>query len=211
MITKTVNLYTFDELNDKAKEKARDWWKQSENETFGSFGELNEAPETAAKLLGIDFKQHTVPLHGGGKRLEPKIWWQLHAQGSGASFEADYSYAKGCVKNIIAEWPKDETLLSIAKRLAAFQKPYKYGVTATITTEGRSVHKFAMNLDAYNSKGEQLREEEEKALLDIMRDFADRIYEGIDQEFEYRMTDESVDESILANQYTFLDNGQRED
>ena len=53
MTTKTINLFTFDELSDKAKEHAREWWRECEAQDFGGHGELNEPIETAAKLLGI--------------------------------------------------------------------------------------------------------------------------------------------------------------
>lgn len=56
--TVEVTLYQFAELSDKAKERARQWWRDCENETFGhEFPNFaHETFETAAKLLGISAK-----------------------------------------------------------------------------------------------------------------------------------------------------------
>ncbi len=44
-----------------------------------------------------------------------------------------------------------------------------------------------------------------------MRDYADWIYSTLQKEYYWRMEDEQVDESILANEYTFDEDGNRED
>lgn len=212
MTTKTVNLYQFNELTDAAKEKAREWWRECEAQDFGAHGELTESFETAGRLLGIEFKQHEVRLMGGGTRSEPNIWWSLHVQGSGASFAGRYSYAKGSVKAIRSEYPEDVELNRIAKELASLQKKYRYSLTAVISTDSRevAVHKYSMDVDLDNY-GDGVKEEDAKALLELMRDFADWIYKGINEEYDYRMTEENVDDAIRANEYTFLGTGERED
>lgn len=214
MTTKTVNLYQFDELTNAAKEKAREWWRECEAQDFGAHGDLTEAYETAGKLLGIEFKQHAVPLHSGKTRYEPNIWWSLHVQGSGACFAGEYSYAKGSTKAIRSEFPTDVELNRIAKELASLQKKYNYGLTATISTSGREVHKYSMSIDVTSTTTKRSFDEASKdcdALLELMRDFADWIYKGINEEYDYRMTDENVDDTIRANDYTFMENGKRED
>lgn len=211
MKTKTVNLYQFDELSDTAKEKARQWWRECESQEFGSFGELTESAETAAKLLGIEFGRHDIPLHGGGQRREPKVWWQLHVQGSGASFEGDYGYARGSAQNIRKEFPTDTTLHAIADGLQRIQKRYAYKIEARIQTNSREVHKYAMSVDAVLPNANMLGENDENALLELMRDFADWIYKNISDEWDYRMADENVDDSMRANEYYFTEDGQRDD
>jgi len=207
--TRTINLYQFDELSDSAKEKARQWWRDCESQEFGSFGDLTESAETAAKLLGIEFGWHDVPLHGGGRRSEPNIYWQLHTQGSGASFEGRYSYSVGSAKNIRSEFG-DETLHKIADDLVALQKKYGYKLSATIAANGRDVHKYAMSLDCVKRNGHVCATDDDDALLELMRDFADWIYKGIDDEWTYRMSDENVDDAIRANEYDFRENGDRD-
>lgn len=196
MTTKTITLYTFDELSDKAKERARDWWRECEAETFGAFGDLYEPIETAARLLGIELRTHDVRLLGGGTRQEPNIYWTLHVQGA-ASFEGRYSYAKGSSKAIRAEFPTDAKLHAIAAGLTALQRKHFYQLEASIRTDGTAL---AVSADKCESE-----------LGDWFDAFADWIYRYIDAEYNYRMSDENVDDSIRTNEYTFTENGKRED
>jgi len=151
MTTKTINLYQFDELSDKAKERARDWWRQCEASEFGAHGDLMEAPETAAKIIGIEFKTHGVRLMGGGTRYEPNVWWQLDGQGCGASFDASYSYAKGAGKAIRAEFGTDAELWRIADNLTAIQKRHGYGLRALLTSDSRYGHGLDIEYDSTRS------------------------------------------------------------
>lgn len=210
MITKTINLYQFAELTDIAKEKARQWWRDCEAQDFGGHGELNERPETAAKLLGISFRTHDVGLMGGGIRTEPNIWWQLDGQGQGASFAGSYSYAKGSAKAVRSEFGTDAKLWAIADGLASLQKKYLYGLTATIEASGRDTHKYAMTVDVNDKHGSALPDDDADAFRELMRDFADWVFAGIREEYDYRMTDENVDDAITVNEYTFLADGTRE-
>jgi hypothetical protein len=200
-----VTLYQFNELSDTAKERAREWWRECESQEFGASGELNEPIESAAKLLGFTFRTHNVNLMGGGIRVEPDIYWQLGDQGSGASFRGYYQYVKGSVKKITAEFPQDTKLHQIAAGLADLQKQYRYGLTANIETSGRDVHKYAMCIAA------ETTESDSGTLLTLVRDFADWIYKYITDEWEYRMSDENVEDAITANEYTFRANGKRSD
>ena len=56
--------------------------------------------------------------------------------------------------------------------------------------------------DPYRDVGEA--EDEVQTLL---RDFADWIYARLEEEYEYRTSDEQVEESIRANEYEFDEDG----
>lgn len=210
MITKTVNLFTFGELSDKAKEKARDWFRECEAQDFGGHGELNEPAETAAKLLGIEFKRHSIKLHGGGSRSEPCIWWTLHVQGAGASFDGIYIYAKGSIKAVTSEFPKHTELQRIAQGLADIQKHYAYRVTALIRSDTRGHHlDIELGLDSIHPGG--ITDSDDESMRDLFRDFARWIYKGIEAEYDYRMSDEAIDDAMQANEYIFTESGKRGD
>jgi len=71
--TKTITLYEFDELSDKAKERARDWYRESEAHFFDA----------------EDFEEHVLREHVEYHfRLKlPKCRWSLnHCQGDGVAF-----------------------------------------------------------------------------------------------------------------------------
>lgn len=55
--------YFFDELDDSAKERARAWWRQAENEDFDSEYVIEDAQNMGA-LLGIEFKNKASQAHG---------------------------------------------------------------------------------------------------------------------------------------------------
>ena len=54
MRTATINYYKFDELSDRAKERARDWWRQSglEHDWWDSIHE--DAERVGVKITGFD-------------------------------------------------------------------------------------------------------------------------------------------------------------
>lgn len=150
-----VQLYKFDELSDKAKETARQWWRDLESADFGGHGELWEPAQTAAQILGITFDDRAVPLHGGGTRIEPKIWYSgFWSQGDGASWEGRYEYAKGCAKKIRAEFGDDPKLYAIADELTAIQKANGYRLTARVKTSGQEVHDGAMDIEVFKGDDE---------------------------------------------------------
>jgi hypothetical protein len=206
---RTITVYKFDELSDKAKDKAREWYRECESQDFGAHGELYEPAETAAKLLGIEFATHNIPLMSGKTRSEPKIYWELHVQGSGASFEGSYRYNLDCKRKVRSEFPTDTKLHAIADGLVEIQKKHGFTLTAKITQSGRGVHEYTMDAEVYEDDGNLTDPETSTAVLELMRDFAKWIYKYIDAEYEYRMSDEAVDESIQANDYAFTIEGRR--
>lgn len=222
MRTIEVKLYQFEELSDAAKEKAREWWKELESQDFGGHGDLFEFAETAAGLLGIEFGTKAVPLHGGGTRQEPDIYWSgFSSQGDGASFVGSYSYKKGCAKAVRAEFGTDNELWRIADGLTALQKQHGYKLECKITQDGRYSHSHTMNVDITapesvanvedcHYEGSRLVIHEPlNTLLDLIRNFADWIYKGLEEEYDYRMSDERVDDTLIANEYEFTEKGER--
>lgn len=210
--TRTITLYKFEELSSKAKEKAREWYREGLD-----FDPEFEPYTTAAKLLGIGFSQRAIPTHSGGARYESDIKYSgFYSQGDGASFTGAYEYAKGSLTAITKEFPTETTLHRIARDLVDLQRKHGYRLTANITQEGRYVHARTMgceitapawlvdgSAEAYNAAQEPL--------LRLFRDFADWIYKGLEEEYEYQRSDEAVDDNMIANDYTFTVSGDRSD
>lgn len=210
MRTVEVKLFQFDELSDAAKEKARDWYREGND-----FDPEFESFETAAKLLGISIASRDVPLMSGKMRQEPDIRYSgFSSQGDGASFVGSYEFAKGCSKAIRAEFPEDKTLHRIAdaltvlqsRKVLAFQS--REPITANITQSGNSVHKYTMDIEL-DEGTVYLSEDETKELLELMRDFAQWIYDALEADYNYQQEDEVVDDNILANEYEFTEEGER--
>lgn len=211
-ITKEVTLYHFDELSDRAKDKARDWWRDCENQDFDTEF-LYDDFEECAKALGVEFDKQAVKLMGGGTRYDPVIYWSgFYSQGDGACFEGSYAYRKGSAKAIRAHAPQDAELHRIANELAAVQKANGYQVRALAKHRGHYYHSGCMAVDVFhNRSGNGVEERFEQRVTQALRDFADWMWRQMREEYEYRMSDEQVDESIRANEYTFTEEGKRED
>ena len=123
-VTVTHTLYRFEELSARAKENARDWWRELEQMDF----EPDYADfEAIANILGIEFDAKPIKLLGGGTRYQPTIYWSgFSSQGDGACFEGCYRYAKGASKAIRDYAPKDERLHAIADNLQEIQSKAFY-------------------------------------------------------------------------------------
>ena len=52
--------------------------------------------------------------------------------------------------------------------------------------------------------GQNIFSEVEDEITDLLREFMDWIYSRLEKEWDYMNSDKSVDESILANEYNFL-------
>ena len=216
-ITKTA--YQFDELPDRAKEKARDWYRGCID--TDDYGAVIEDAVRMAELLGIEIDSRSWENTAGYRGSSPCIYWSgFSSQGDGACFEGSYSYKKGAVKAIKAETSAgsdeaskgDLKLLRIAQGLQDLQRPAFYTLTARMGRGHNSnyySHSGTMAVDVERSDERDVTEDQEETLTELMRDFADWIYSQLDQENDYLYSEENVDESIRANEYEFYENGER--
>lgn len=194
----------FSELSDAAKEKAREWWRQSESELFDGLECMTDDFETIAEILGIRFETRSIPLMSGKTRQEARIWYSgFYSQGDGACFDARYSYAKGCAKKIRAYAPQDTLLHRIADELQAVQSSAFYRLKASTKHSGHYYHSGCMKVDVSRSDDKDVTSKQYDGIKSALRLFADWIYRQLKDDYEYRMSDESVDESITCNGYTF--------
>lgn len=208
MRTIESTVYTFDELDDSAKERARDWWRELEALDFDAECVIEDA-QRMAEILGIEFDTRPVKLMGGGVRRDPCVYWSgFSSQGDGACFEGRYRYAKGAAKAIRKEAPQDTRLHAIADDLQAVQRKAFYRLEARVRHTGRYYHEHSTSIDveagedSYRDIGDK-----GEAIAEALREFMRWIYRHLEQEYTYIMSDENVDESIRTNGYEFDENG----
>lgn len=208
--TTEKTVYKFNELNDFAKERARSWWRECENQDpdFAEFT-IDDAVQ-CGRLIGIEIATRPVKLVGGGTRQEPCIYWSgFSSQGDGACFDGRYSYAKGSAKAIRSHAPEDRRLHSIADNLAKLQRRHFYRLEASVRQSGHYTHSGCTWIevtDSYN--GWDTAADTADAVALELRDFMDWIYRQLESEYDYRMSDEQVDESIECNDYEFDESGR---
>lgn len=209
IVQKTV--YHFDELSDEAKEKAREWYRQNAFD-YEWWDCIYEDFSRICKLIGIELDIRPIRLMNGGTRYEPKVYFSgFWSQGDGACFFGRYDYQKGALKAVEQYAPQDITLYGIVRDLQEIQKKYFYQLSATIT-ERSSIycHSGTMQVTVYRNGYDFYASDAYETIRKCMRNLADWLYYRLKAEYEWLQSDESVDEGIIANEYTFDEYGNIE-
>lgn len=184
-------VYTFSELDSKAKEKAREWFrKASVSDTYYSEAVLEDAIAVAA-LMGLTITSKTI------------FWSGFWSQGDGASFSGQYNHIKGASKAILEYAPQDTRLYNIASHLESAGEMW-----LEITQGGHYSHEGTMDFEALDDNDAASVSKFNEA-KEALRAFARWIYSELDKAYQFANSDESIDESMEANEYTFTADGKR--
>lgn len=193
-----ITVYKFSELDDRAKERAMDAWRDGHLD-YDWWEFVYEDADQVAEILGIHLTRKG--------RNTPTIWFNgFYHQGSGSSFQGSYSYAKGAVKAIKEYAPKDEELHRIARDLQDAQRKNFYGLRATIVPSHRETSLRVSVENIHHIYGDA-SDEAEEAITEAMNDFNHWVYQRLKNEYEYLMSDEAIAESIEANEARFEEDG----
>ncbi len=189
MKTIETTVYTFDELDDTAKEKAREWYRDGSLD-YERWDTVYEYAKEAGAALGITVDN--IEFSG------------FYSQGDGACFTGSYAYRKGW-RAALRAISQDPVLEDIGRRLQAAQRLVFYKGTATVVKTGhRYCDETSVRIDCDPDTATFT-----DAVTDALRDFMRWIYKSLEQEYEYLMSDECVDDSIRVNDYTFTADGRR--
>ena len=194
MKTITANTYTFSELSDKAKDKARQYHHNAYmSDGFWHECTIDDAKEVG-KILGFDID---------------KIYFSgFWSQGDGASWAGGYEYAKGAPDKVASYTGNDAELIRIAKGLQDIQRRHFYKLVASVSRAGYYRHSHTMRADVEDCT-DPYRDvsDAEEALLELFRDFADWIYKNLEKEYDYQTSDEAIAEAFDANGVAFDEDG----
>lgn len=211
MRTIQTTVFKFDELSEAAKEKARAWYREGDTDDF-DVEFIYEDAATIADLFGLDIRTRNVSRHGGPVRFEPNIYYSgFWSQGDGACFEGTYRYKAGALKAVKNYAPQDAELHAIVTALQAVQKKYFYRLRASCNHRGHYYHSGCMSVDV-EYQGDDCRDvsrDDEQEITDQLRLFADWIYDRLEADYDWHNADEQVDDSIIANEYEFTEEGER--
>ena len=201
-----TEVFTFTELNEEAKETARDWYK-GDGLDYDWWDAVYEDFNTVCNHLGIELKTHSVPLMDKSIRQDPNVYFVLsYGQGDGCSFEGVYSYAKQAPKNLLKYAPQDETLQNIAKHLQETQRKALWGLCADIES---SNHETSLSVTVRRGHWyADISEQEEDGISEAMRDLNQWLYSQLKENYDWLNSDEQVDEAITCNEYEFTIDGQ---
>lgn len=184
MKQKIINVYSYDELSDKAKEKAREWYRE-----YGLDYEwwdfcIDDFKEIG-KILGFKIKN---------------VYFGLFSKSHHIGFPSTYSYEKNCLKKIKEYAPLDEELHALAKRLQNFQKPYFYQLEGKTTGNEDGFDIIGLYDDCYYFDAE-------KEFQFIVYEFAGWMYKTLEKEYFGLLEEEVMIEYFEANDTEFDEEG----
>ncbi|MCA0425078.1 MAG: antitoxin of toxin-antitoxin stability system [Proteobacteria bacterium] len=206
-----TTVYRLDELPEGAKDSARAWYREGGFD-HDWYDAVYEDFRRIAEILGIRLKTRTTRLVGGRTREDTCIWFSgFCSQGDGACWEGSYSYRKSAAADVRAYAPKDQTLHRIAKTLQMAQRQNFYQLRAEVTHRGNYYHAFTMAIDVTRDcpVSQELVGDAESIVIGALRDVANWLYRQLEQEYDHLTSDEAVDETLVANGYTFTQEGRR--
>lgn len=206
MRTVEVKLYTFDELDDKAKERAMQWYREASNDDeWWSYDDFIEC----ATRLGIEIKYRTETTTSGRTFSRPCIWFSgFWSQGDGACFEGSWSYKPDAVAAITEYAPQDTVLHGIAQRLHDIQSAHPLPLSAKVEHSGHYYHAGCTAIEIMDD-GEGDLTDVAKAVASELRAFMNWMYRQLEDQWEDINSDESVSENIRINEYEFYSDGRR--
>lgn len=204
----------YDELSDAAKQKAREWYAEG-NQQDEWWDCIYDDAVICLGFLGFDATE-TENTRLGTKIVPAINFSGFCSQGDGACFQADWKASRVNMAGLVAHAPLDETLARLCSQLSVIALQYP-DMTAGISTSGNYSHSGTMGIsdtqfndeeDTYDWTNEMHTAEAD--LLVIAREAADWIYERLDKENDYMNSDEYLEEGIEANEYEFDEDGSIE-
>jgi len=197
----TVTVYKYDELDDKAKKKAIEWMRKSENESFGTF-HTDDITEMFSGML--EDSGFTV-------REEDIAWSLSHSQGDGVSFSGDVDL--GIVLPLVLNADELKNLDRVRQETEASGDRLSFSVVRS--RNSRYCHSGTMDVEADGGTG---NEDDEKfidmvcdKILKMARDLARELEEAGYDEIDYLLCDETLIQQIKGNDYEFFASGDISD
>lgn len=194
MKTITVEVYEFNELDEKAKEVARSYYRGREYITSDDYECVTDDAKHIGELLGLSGEIH---------------WSGFGAQGSGACWTGAW-YAKNVSEGKTKEWaPKDEELHIIASAIESMAR-LNPCLNCTITQHGRYSHEYSVFFEFESGLNAGINVDVTETMTDALRRFMKWIYSQLESQNTYLYSDEGVDEAIKGQEnWGFTKEGKR--
>lgn len=215
----------FDELDDRAKERVRDrhrahaldydWWEYTYEDAV-----------QIGTLIGCEVGTRTVRAHTGKSYDETDINFSgFCSQGDGACWSGylDTGKLAGAVERVKAEAPQDTELhliADMAERLHALIATLQVANRLTDGDTNRDWPEVEVGMRiivdgrerSYSTKvnANDLPDDIETTANELVGDFAAWIYDQLEAESDYRLSDEVIDEAIKSNDPDFDEDGNPE-
>ena len=206
-----TTVYTMDELGETGREAARAWYRDHGFDydwwdfVYDDFTEI-------ASRMGLDIKAtHRKNTHGDEYVHHHIFFTGFWSQGDGACFEGTLRYREGAAGRVREHAPHDTTLHEIVDALCEVQKRNFYQLSARICHQGSYHHEYTMHIEVERDHPyhQEMTPDAEGIVTNAMRDLARWLYRRLNDAYEDLTCDETVDETLRANEYTFTEDGRR--
>jgi hypothetical protein len=189
--TTTRELYKFEELNEKAKERARDKYREDIDFSFEAECVTDDAIYQL-KLLGFD--------------IEHVYWRGFASQGDGACFVGSW-HAKDFKGGSEGFPGLEEEFAAIAKefpeaRATIKKRSFHYEHEQTVSIECEE------GFEIERDDGPVWSTTDAGNFEDFTRECMQQIYQQLERQWEWINEDEQVDEALIANGYEFTKEGR---
>ena len=197
-----TEVFTLDELDDKAKDKAREWYRDTlSDDSFWYECVIDDAKRMFA-LCGWEIKNIR--------------WSGFSSQGDGACFEgrwsAHYVIAGGVIKEALREVELNRIATGFEKLAREFPD-----ASFTVKHRGHYNHENCTEFDFHIAEEQDIvglesgttQSTAEVDLEELAKDAMKWTYRQLEKEWCWYYSNEQVDESIEANEYTFTKDGRR--
>ena len=96
-------------------------------------------------------------------------------------------------------------------RLHAGQRRNFYQLAAEVSHRGRYYHEYTMSVHVTRDspRWQPPTEDAEEIVTEAIRDLARWLYRQLETEYDHLTSDETVEDGIIANEYTFTAGGRR--
>lgn len=203
--TVTIEIYKYNELSDKAKEKVKEWYLESfrdvyrfsedcENDLYNLFGE-----NSLHIQYDLDYCQGDG-FNIWGKISAESIFKCLENHNGGTQLEQ--------FENVLTDKEK-RVILHYAEECGKIELPMNNRYAYSLADRIDIVDDWTFQLEiysAYRDINEEVLKKFERLVRDIFSVLCE-YYEKIGYEWFYEVDDEEVEECCEANEYEFLEDG----
>ena len=199
-ITKTINLYQFSELSQKAKEKVLKKLYNI-NTDFEWYDSIFNDFMVKCENLGITVNYNDISFSG---------FW---SQGDGASFITDLIDIKKIIEVLKIEF-RNDYLKNLfidyfnTYKIIRLQSMYSHELTVTVSYEDEFYYNLGGRYKRIALYLENKGEEVERKLELLKNSLCIKLYNDLQKEYEYLTSEEAIIESIEANDYEFTEEGE---
>ena len=201
-----TNVFQYDELDDRAKERAREWYSRHVFEDSCDWEFVYEDAVRVAEILGIEISTSPVRLMSGKSRQKTDIYFSgFWSQGDGAAFEGHVaSWAPVLLHLEKPQWLKwaieeNWSFYSYTRRSNNMQFGNHMPGPANPYDEEDEPLQYDAWIIRHQPPSDHELEQLESDLQSLFNDLADDLYRQLEEEYEHLTSDDTTLEYILGN------------